>query len=120
MGAGLAWPADRLAGRAVAVRPRPRDLPGQARWPSESPGAPRATRATGKAVDGTVASGSGSQDGLVSPSATMTAGPVSRLAVASGATASLPPGTSTVQGRLPLPGHSPDAAAAAAAAASGE
>src|SRR5258708_4176060 len=71
----------------------------------------------GEAGECAVASGSVSQDGLVSPSATMTAGPVSRLAVAPGATASLLPGTSTVQGSPALPGHSPAAAAAAAAAA---
>ena len=45
------------------------------------------------------------------------AGPVSRLAVALGVTASLPPGTCTVHGRPGPAGHSPAAAAAATAAA---
>src|SRR5215468_1164062 len=70
-----------------------------------------------QAVTGAVTSGSASHAVLVSPSATMTAGPVSRLAVALGATASLPPRTSTVHLTFPAAGHSPAAAPAAAAAA---
>src|SRR5258706_9334656 len=71
-----------------------------------------------QAVTGALTSGSGSQDRRVSPSATITAGPVSRLAVALGTTVSLPPGTSTVH-RLPSPspGQPPVVAAAATAAA---
>src|SRR5215472_1307223 len=64
-----------------------------------------------------------SQPLLISPSATITAGPVRRLARASGMTVSVPPGTRTVHAPGPSlcpatrSGHSPAAAAAATAAA---
>src|SRR6266571_1555418 len=97
MGAGFAGPADRGVRRSLAMPLRARQLPGQA-------------------VEGAVTSGSSSQEAQVSPSATITAGPVRRLAAAPGATASLPPGTPTVHSRRPLAGHSPAAPAAPATA----
>src|SRR5260221_2505001 len=70
------------------------------------------------AITGAVTSGSGSQDRRVSPSATITAGPVSKLAVPLGTTVSLPPGTSTAHDvPSPSPGHPPVVAAAAPAPA---
>src|SRR6185437_1290848 len=58
-----------------------------------------------------------SQPGSVSPSATITAGPVSRLLASPGVTVSVPPGTVTTHRSDPLPGHRPVAVAAATAAA---
>src|SRR5260221_12116987 len=71
-----------------------------------------------QAVTGALTSGSGSQDRRVSPSATITAGPGSKLAGALRTTGSLPPRTSTVHPPpSPSPRQPPDVAAAAPAAA---
>src|SRR5262249_36388092 len=56
-----------------------------------------------------------SQLAASSPLATISAGPVRRLAVTLGVTVSLPPGTATVHGGAESAGHSPTVTAAATA-----